>query len=463
MAGLSEAQQAQILNQLAQSGELSGLNPEVLEAIDAEESGDEAKGAGINSSNYGGYFGLGVGSNYGFGPVSRSLLDTNSASSFTAQAQMAAASFEGDLTRTGGNVDEAESIYQTGSPTGETSGGGIAVINQYLNGGSAVSVAGGNSGGPSLGQLIAGQEAPATSQYTSQYDAAQAGLNLVIPGLNNQNTQLEENTDISEALLGIQSQTTGLQEQNLSQQFGITTGQSALSGLENTEQLANTQGTLGLEQSLLGSQEQTAAGIQGLTQNQLATQQGQLNYQLPLAQQAQAGQAAAAGATNTVGNTNARNTLNEQYQVNTAGIANQSQQSALNYQGQQAGFQEQAGEYGIQGTAAQQQYGNTAAGLQLSQQGASEQYQNQYAQLQQTAASLGISQEQLQQQLQSGIQQNGITAASTADQLLQQASTAEAGQTQGYGAVLSQIGAATGLGPQAFTNALPNLYAGQGG
>lgn len=109
------------LTSLASAGKLGGLNPDILGAIAQEESGFENAGAGVNSSGYGGYFGLST------SQVSTSTLETNSAASFEDQAQVAAADFNRYLDETGGNVGQAESIFQTGSPTGET-GGGVPLV-----------------------------------------------------------------------------------------------------------------------------------------------------------------------------------------------------------------------------------------------------------------------------------------------------------------------------------------------
>lgn len=312
----------------------------------------------------------------------------------------------------------------------------------------------------SIYDAMFGLESPTIAQYQQSTDAAETQLGDLPASLATQTGLLQEQTQTSAEQIANQLTGNTLSGQAAAQQFGITTQQNQLAGLTNTQQYQNTVGQLGLEQSLLGTQQQVAGGIQGLTQQQLGVQQGQLNYNLPLALQQQRGQAAAAGAANTVGNQQAQQTIGEQYGVNSYNLANQSQQSALNYQGQQAGFTEQAGQYGIQGTAAQEQEQNTAAGLALTQQGQSLAEGATQAQLANTAAGLGISVQQLQQQLHSGINQIGLSGQVTQDQLLQQAAQGEAGQSQGLGAVLSNIGALTGAGPQAFTNSFPNLYGG---
>lgn len=318
-----------------------------------------------------------------------------------------------------------------------------------------------SSNAPAPGSIydaMFGLEAPTIAQYGQSYAAAQAGLGELPASLGLQSAELAQSTALQQQQIGNQLAGNQISAGGAAAQFGVTTAQNQLAGVANTEQLANTQANLGFEQALLGSQEKVAGGIEGLAQQQFATQQGQLNYQLPLALQAQRGQAAAAGSTNTVGNRNALGTIQEQYGVNTSTLSNQAQQSALNYQGQQAAFTEQGQQYGLQGTEAQQQAANTAQGLALTQQGQAAAEGTTQALAANTAAGLGISKEQLAQQLTSGLTQIGITGQQTQDQLLGQAATAQAGQAQGLGAVFSNVGAITGLGPQAFTQSLPNLY-----
>jgi hypothetical protein len=73
---------------------------------------------------------------------------------------------------------------------------------------------------------------------------------------------------------------------------------------------------------------------------------------------------------------------------------------------------------------------------------------------------MGISVQQLQSQLTQGLSGIGISTATQQDQLLGQAAQAQAGEAQGLGAILSAAGTTSGLGPQAFTQAFPALYAG---
>src|ERR1700722_8410613 len=191
--GLTQAQQAQILNQLAASGELSGLNPAILEGIDQEESGYEAKGAGINPQNYGGEFGLSDQTTYAGGATApASLLSSDNALSFGDQATIAATDFAGLLNQYGGNVNEAESAYQTGSPTAEKAGtGGVAVVDQALGKGSAVS-------SPSIYDAISGLEAPTIAQYGQSTAAAQAGFAELPSQLALQGSQLAYSTELQQ-------------------------------------------------------------------------------------------------------------------------------------------------------------------------------------------------------------------------------------------------------------------------
>ena len=106
------------LENLSGSGQLSGVDPTILALIDQAESSGEKAGAGVNSSGYGGYFGLGAGIQYPTGSVSRSTLMTNSQASFDQQAPVAAGEFASLLGQHGGNPYAAESAYQGGSTEG---------------------------------------------------------------------------------------------------------------------------------------------------------------------------------------------------------------------------------------------------------------------------------------------------------------------------------------------------------
>jgi hypothetical protein len=187
--------------------------------------------------------------------------------------------------------------------------------------------------------------------------------------------------------------------------------QNQLAG--NTLQSQNVAQQLGIEQG------------QNTLQNQLAgIQQGQLNYNLGQSQRSLRDQSAISGTLNTGAYSSKLGQLGEQYQVSSAELQNQLAGQNLGFRGQQL----------------------SAA--------------NQQAQLANTAKSLGISQQQLQAQLNAGMTQLGIQEAGQQDQLFQQAAQANAGQAQGVGAIFSNIGALTGLGPQAFTSSFPNAYGG---
>jgi len=195
-------------------------------------------------------------------------------------------------------------------------------------------------------------------------------------------------------------QTTGLQQEQI---------QNQLAG--NTLEQQNVAQQLGIAGEQYGLEKQLA-GIQ----------QGQLTYNFGVQQKNLQDQGAIGGTLNTQGYGRQQGQLAEQYQVSSAELANQLAGQGVSYQGQQL----------------------SAA--------------NQTAQLKNTAAGLGISTQQLQAQLASGMTQIGIQGQQSQDQFMQQASQAAAGEAQGYGAVLSNIGALTGLGPQGFTGAFPGLY-----
>jgi len=135
------------LQQLAAQNRLSGVPPQILAVIALAESGGEANGAGVNSSGYGGYFGLGTGT-YPGGAVTKTQLETNSPDSFAAQAVVAASAFAGMLQTAGGNPVQAEQVYQTGKSTG-TPSSGARLMSQYVGGTtvdpSTLTVSGGSS------------------------------------------------------------------------------------------------------------------------------------------------------------------------------------------------------------------------------------------------------------------------------------------------------------------------------
>lgn len=120
------------LQQLSANNQLSGLPPQLLAVIVQEESGGQ--GGGINPSGDGGYFGLQQSATYPGGNTTPGLLRDTSVSSFSTQAQIAASAFAGYLATTGGNLLNAEQIYQTGQPisSGNPPSGGTQLVAQYF-------------------------------------------------------------------------------------------------------------------------------------------------------------------------------------------------------------------------------------------------------------------------------------------------------------------------------------------
>lgn len=115
------AWEQQDLNTLFDQGMTFGVPPLTLEAIDQAES--SGQGGGINSTGYGGFFGLGVGSTYPNNvTVSQALLEGTSPGAFEEQAVTAAAEFSSLLQDYQNNNYSAESAYQTGSPNSWTEG-----------------------------------------------------------------------------------------------------------------------------------------------------------------------------------------------------------------------------------------------------------------------------------------------------------------------------------------------------
>lgn len=127
------AWQQQELNRLSQQGLLSGINPLVLAGIGANESGWEVQGSGINSSGYGGFYGLGQNSTYSFGGQSftetPSLLMDPGVQSFDQQSEAAAAEVA-SLMQSSGSLQNALAAYTGGGPTN----GDYVLATQYLGG-----------------------------------------------------------------------------------------------------------------------------------------------------------------------------------------------------------------------------------------------------------------------------------------------------------------------------------------
>lgn len=122
------AWQATTLNRLSQQGLLSGVNPAVIGAIDQAESG--GNGGSINSSGYGGFFGLGANTHYGTSgmSVTTSQLQGTTVQAYAAQAQTAAAAYASYLQQANGNALRAETIYQQGGNSTGIGGEGVSVF-----------------------------------------------------------------------------------------------------------------------------------------------------------------------------------------------------------------------------------------------------------------------------------------------------------------------------------------------
>lgn len=104
------------LENLSGSGQLSGVDPLDLAVIDQAES--SGRGGGINSSGYGGWFGLGVGKQYPTGSISAATMRSTTPQAFDQQATVAAGEFASLLGQHGGNPIAAEMAYQGGSTEG---------------------------------------------------------------------------------------------------------------------------------------------------------------------------------------------------------------------------------------------------------------------------------------------------------------------------------------------------------
>ncbi|MGA2835498.1 MAG: hypothetical protein ABSF84_02765 [Acidimicrobiales bacterium] len=115
------------LQQLGAAGDLFGVSPEILGSIDqAESSGDPGS---ANSSGYGGFFGLGAGTQYPGGSVPASQMGIDTPAELAFEAPVAASAFNSYLAEAGGNVTDAEEIYQSGSASGPTEGSEILDAN----------------------------------------------------------------------------------------------------------------------------------------------------------------------------------------------------------------------------------------------------------------------------------------------------------------------------------------------
>lgn len=277
-----------------------------------------------------------------------------------------------------------------------------------------------------------GSSGPSVAQFLTQ--AQNAGLNAQdLQALNAQNTASQGNPLIAAlsaeeapalAQYGQQYATAESQLGQLPASLNLQGAQLQQSTQLQGEQLLNQLTGNTLSQQNVEQQLGIAGGQYGLQQQLAGIEQGQLAYNLPIAVSQQQSQGAATGTIGTTGYKQKLGQIGEQYQVSSAELANQLAGQGLSYKGTELSSA------------------------------------NQLAQLQNTAQSLGISQQQLQAQLASGMTQIGISGAQQQDQLLSQAAQAQGGEAQGLGAIYSNIGALTGLGPQAFTSSYPNLYNG---
>lgn len=120
-----------ILDQLSSLGDLNGVNPNDIIGIGMAEQGygGVTSGSARSSTGAGGFFGLSANTPYSYGgntfTLTPSELSGNNATDYALQAETASAVFASGLKASGGSVLGAESYYQTGSPSGKSSGVGI--------------------------------------------------------------------------------------------------------------------------------------------------------------------------------------------------------------------------------------------------------------------------------------------------------------------------------------------------
>lgn len=110
--------QITILQTLGKHGDLHGVTPVAMSAVaKAEEPGTGNEG--VNSSGYGGFFGLATST------APASLLSTSSHAAFKKEAVLASRNYSNALYHEGGTYVKAENVYQTGSPTHSADGASI--------------------------------------------------------------------------------------------------------------------------------------------------------------------------------------------------------------------------------------------------------------------------------------------------------------------------------------------------
>ncbi len=257
-----------------------------------------------------------------------------------------------------------------------------------------------------VGGYLGGEAAPGIAQQglTAANALATAGTTGAGIGIGAANLASTAGYDMAGALLNEQG--IGLQSQGLAQQMGTAAQQQAI-------------------------ETQQYGGQQGLIQEQekgTALAQANLAYQLPIATEAQIGGAAATGALNTQGDKQKQAGIQQQYQYN---------QGVQGVQAQSEFIQSQLGQLGQQSE-------------QVGYQGQQAQMANQQQQLAIAAKQAGIPVQQAESQLQYGLGQLGISGADSLNTAMGQAAQAQSGEASGYGAVLAQAGATTGLGPNFF-------------
>lgn len=104
------------LQNLAQQGQLSGVQPQVLAGVETAEY-NPAYPPSVNSSDFGGYFGLGGPSSSAPSGMSDAALQTPA--TYSQQAVIAAQDYSSDLQSTGGTSNyAAEQQYQGGGTQG---------------------------------------------------------------------------------------------------------------------------------------------------------------------------------------------------------------------------------------------------------------------------------------------------------------------------------------------------------
>lgn len=149
------------LNDLAAAGDLYGLPPIVPAAIDQAES--SGQGGAINTSGYGGYFGLGANTSYPGGSTTTALLESTTPAAFDAQAELAASEYASLLAKTGGDTAAAERAYQGGGNEGVNVFASLGVppqLNPTASGGTTATLT--SSHGGAIGAIASGIGAAAT-------------------------------------------------------------------------------------------------------------------------------------------------------------------------------------------------------------------------------------------------------------------------------------------------------------